>query len=121
MARIKVLVVDDSAVMRRNMRTIIMAAGHEVVAEAADGEAAFSVYAAHKPDLVTMDITMPKVDGLTALKNILESFPDAKIIMVTSLDQEALVMKAIKSGAKNYLLKPIHVEKAKKAINDILL
>lgn len=116
----RVMIVDDSAVMRRNMRTIITAAGHEVVAEAVDGESAFTVYGIHKPDLVTMDITMPKIDGLMASKKILESYPDAKIIMVTSLDSEGWVMDAIEGGAKNYLLKPVHADKLKKAIHDVL-
>jgi two-component system chemotaxis response regulator CheY len=115
-----ILVVDDSGVMRRNMKTIITSAGHKVIGEAGDGEAAFRAYEKHKPDVITMDITMPRMDGITASKKILETYPDAKIIMVTSLDEEHMVKNAIECGAKNYILKPIHSEQLKKAIDGVL-
>jgi two-component system chemotaxis response regulator CheY len=105
------LVVDDSTVMRKIIRGVLEDAGHEVAAEAADGRDVLPAYVNSKPDLVTMDITMPVTDGLEALQTLLRNFPDAKVIMISALGQKVQVLEAIKLGAKSYVVKPIEVEK----------
>lgn len=117
----RLLIVDDSAIMRRNLKHILEGAGFEVVGEGVDGKKGYDLYKELKPDLVTMDIEMPNVDGVTAVKNIIRDFPEAKIIMVSSLSQKSLVYNAIKSGAKNYIVKPIVVDKVIKVINEVLM
>ena len=108
---LKVLVADDSMIMRRKIKIMLEELGHTVIYEAKNGDDAILGYAQKMPDLVTMDITMPEVDGVEATYNIVKSFPRAKIIMITSHGQENLVISAIKAGAKGYLLKPIAEEK----------
>lgn len=104
-----VLVVDDAAFMRMRLTKILTAEGHEVV-EASNGVEAVSAYEAHKPDVVLMDITMPEMDGLQALREIRAKFPDAKVIMCSALGQESTVIEAIKSGAKDFVVKPFQPE-----------
>ncbi|MFT4925393.1 MAG: two-component system chemotaxis response regulator CheY [Phenylobacterium sp.] len=116
----KVLVVDDSVMMRRNLTALLEESGHEVIGEAKNGMLALSAYEKYQPDLVTMDITMPVMDGITAVKKIIEAYPDAIIIMISAQNQQMMVYDAIKSGAKNYLLKPIRVEKLKQVIIEVL-
>lgn len=103
----KILVVDDSGVMRKNIRTILERAGHEVVAEAADGREVLQNYIFYTPDIVTMDISMPHLDGIEALRNLLKVFPDARVVMISAIGQKPQVLEAIKAGAKSYLVKPI--------------
>ena len=114
-----VLVVDDSKVMRRNLCKIISDAGHEVVGEAEDGITAYYAYSKLKPDVVTMDIAMPDLDGVQSAQKILKSFPEAKIIVVSAQNQQDLVISAVKAGVKNFIIKPIKAEKIKQAISDI--
>lgn len=116
----KVLVVDDSIMMRRNLTTLLEQEGHEVIAEAKNGMLAYTAYEKHRPDLVTMDITMPVMDGITSVKKIIGSYPEAVIIMISAQNQQPMVYDAIKSGAKNYLLKPIRMEKLKQVISEVL-
>lgn len=116
----RVLIVDDSAIMRRNLKTILVKAGHTVVGEAIDGGQAQLMYRAHVPDLVTMDITMPNVNGIEAVKLIRKEFPDAKIIMISALDQRSMVLEALKEGAKNYIIKPIDSAFVIKVVNKVL-
>jgi two-component system chemotaxis response regulator CheY len=116
----RIVIVDDSRVMRMNIRTVIMRMGHEVVAEAADGSEAITACLLHNPDLVIMDITMPVMDGITSSKKILQNTPNMKIIMVSSLDHEEWVLEAIKGGAKNYLIKPVRAEILQQAISELL-
>jgi two-component system chemotaxis response regulator CheY len=113
------LVVDDSAVMRRNIKNILETAGHEVAAEAADGRDVLPAYVNSKPDLVTMDISMPITDGIEALKTLVKNFPDAKVIMVSALGQKAQVLEAIKLGAKSYIIKPIESDKLLEIVRKI--
>ncbi len=87
----KILVVDDSNIMRRNLKRVLEDGGHEVIDQASDGEEALAKYERHRPDLVTMDISMPKVNGIEAVKNIISKFSDAKIVMISALDQKYLV------------------------------
>ena len=116
----KILIADDSAVMRRNLRMIFTNAGHEVIAEAINGKEAYLSYQEYEPDLVTMDISMPEVDGIAAVKMIINEFPNANIVMVTTLSQKSMVYEAVKSGAKNYITKPIDVSKVNEIISDVL-
>jgi len=104
---LRVLVVDDSMIMRKNIRKMLEELGHTVITEAKNGEDAVISYTQSLPDLVTMDITMPVVDGIEATRLIKASYPDALIIMITSHGQENLVIDAIKAGAKGYILKPL--------------
>lgn len=114
------LVVDDSAIMRRNLSAILEREGHIIVAEAADGEAAFNEYRKHKPDLVTMDITMPVLDGVGAVKKIINFDPEAQIIMISAMDQKYMVLRALQNGARHYVIKPFSSEKVLEVINEVL-
>ena len=105
------LVVDDSTVMRKNIKNILEAAGHQVVGEAADGRDVLPAYVNNKPDFVTMDISMPIINGIEALQSLIKNFPDAKVIMISALGQKAQVLEAIKLGAKSYIVKPIETDK----------
>ena len=113
---LKVLIVDDSLLTVRTLTTMLKDMGHLVVQTAGTGALALEAYRASPPDLVTMDITMPDMDGIQATSSIIREFPGAKIIMVTSHGQEGMVMKAVKAGAKGYVLKPIKPEKLRDMI-----
>ncbi len=102
----KILVVDDAAFMRMLIKDALAKNGYTNIIEAADGEAACEVYAAEKPDLVIMDITMPNKTGLDALKDIKESDPTAKVIMCSAMGQELIVVDALKFGALDFIVKP---------------
>ncbi len=117
--KLNILIVDDSLIMRVNLVRSLEGIGHNIVAEAIDGHSSIAAYKEYKPDLVTMDITMPDMDGITAVTKIKEFDKDAKVIMVTSHGQEAMVMNALKSGAKGYILKPVSPEKLREAIGKI--
>ena len=114
------MIVDDSPIMRRNLRKIVIDAGHTVVAEAQNGQEAYDLYMKFMPDLTTMDITMPIVNGIDALKNILNDFPGARIIMISGLEQKQTVYQAIELGAKHYIIKPITIDKVISVINEVL-
>ncbi|BAA29570.1 response regulator [Pyrococcus horikoshii] len=116
----RVLVVDDAAFMRMLLKKILTQAGHEVVGEASNGKEAVEKYKQLKPDLVTMDIVMPEMDGITAVKEIMKIDPNAKIIMITAVGQEAKVMEALKSGAKGYIVKPFQAQKVIEEVNRVL-
>lgn len=107
----KILVVDDAMFMRKMLTDILTKAGYEVVAEAGNGEEAYVKYKEHKPDLVTMDITMPDVSGIEGVKKIVSEFPDAKVLMCSAMGQETMVIESVKSGAKGFLVKPFVAEK----------
>jgi two-component system chemotaxis response regulator CheY len=102
----KVLIVDDAAFMRAAIRTILERNGFEVVGEAENGAIGVRKYQKLRPDIVTMDITMPEMTGLEALKHIRSFDPDAKVVMITAMGQEHLVKEAILSGAKSFIVKP---------------
>lgn len=117
----RVLVVDDAAFMRMLVKKILTQAGHQVVGEASNGKEAIEKYKQLKPDLVTMDIVMPEMDGITAVKEIMKIDPNAKIIMITAVGQEAKVMEALKSGgAKGYIVKPFQAPKVIEEVNRVL-
>ncbi len=114
------MVVDDSTITIKKLTQIIEELGHKVIVVAKDGKYAFDTYEQFTPDLVTMDITMPEMDGIEAVKQIKETFKDALIMMVTSHGQEEMVMDAIKAGARGYVIKPFKKEKVEEQINKII-
>eukprot|EP01029_Cantina_marsupialis_P026767 TRINITY_DN727773_c0_g1_i1.p2 TRINITY_DN727773_c0_g1~~TRINITY_DN727773_c0_g1_i1.p2 ORF type:complete len:138 (+),score=32.18 TRINITY_DN727773_c0_g1_i1:15-428(+) len=116
---LKVLIVDDSLIIRKKMTKGLENLGHEVIYAAQNGKESIEAYNAKKPDLVTMDITMPDMDGITAVKHIIKDNPDAKIIMVTSHGQEEMVIKSIQAGAVGYMLKPITEDKLVQSIAEV--
>lgn len=116
----KVLIVDDAAFMRMMIKDILTKNGFEIVAEAGDGAQAIEMYKEHSPDLVTMDITMPEMDGITSLKEIRKFDPNAKIIMCSAMGQQAMVIDAIQAGAKDFIVKPFQAERVLEAINKTL-
>ncbi len=103
---LRVLIADDARFMRQLIRDIIEPEGYEVVGEAEDGRAVVEAYKQHNPDLVTMDVVMPKCSGIDAVKEILKINPTAKIAMVSALGQEQLVAEALEAGASEYIVKP---------------
>lgn len=115
-----ILVCDDAAFMRMMIKDILVKNGFEVVGEAQDGVEAVEKYAELKPDLVTLDITMPEKDGLTALKEILSSDSDAKVIMCSAMGQQSMVIDAIQAGAKDFIVKPFQADRVLEAINKVL-
>ncbi len=116
----RILIVDDSVIMRRNLKSMLVQSGHAIVGEASDGVEAYREYGRLLPDLVTMDITMPVMNGIDAVQKIIATYPDAKIIMISALDQRNMVFEAIQNGAKHYILKPVTVEKILETINEVL-
>jgi YesN/AraC family two-component response regulator len=116
----RILIVDDSTVMRKNLNSIFTSSGHEVVGEAADGKQALLLYSELKPDLVTMDITMPKMTGVEVVKQIIDKDRSAKIIMVSALNQKQMVFEALKNGAKHYIIKPIESSQLLSVVNEVL-
>lgn len=116
MKNLNILVVDDSLITVRKLTGMLTDLGHNVVKTAGTGADAINAYRQTVPDLVTMDITMPDMDGIKATAGILNEFPDARIIMVTSHGQEKMVLDALAAGACGYILKPIRIEKLKETI-----
>lgn len=106
-----VLIVDDSGFIRRMLRDILEKNGHAVVGEASDGEEAVEAFQNVSPGLVTMDITMPVVDGIQALERILELDPSARVIMVSALGQEEFIERSLELGAKDFIVKPFQPQK----------
>ena len=103
---LRVMVVDDALFMRNMLKDIFLRAGHDVIAEAENGEIALDLYRELKPDLVTMDIVMPKKSGIEALQEIMASDPDACVVMVSALGQDSLILEAVEAGAKDFIVKP---------------
>jgi two-component system, chemotaxis family, chemotaxis protein CheY len=117
----RVLIVDDAIFMRMKLKDILEKNGFEVVGEAQNGIEAVEKYKSEKPDLVTMDITMPEMDGVTALKEIKKADKDAKVIMCSAMGQQSMVMDAIKSGALDFIVKPFDTDRVIKALQKISL
>ena len=111
MGALRVLVVDDSPIITRKICMMMDQIGYRVVMTAANGKEAILAYKECHPDVVTMDITMPLVDGIEATRIIKRAYPDANIVMVTSHGQEKMVLEALKAGAKGYVLKPFQPQK----------
>jgi len=116
---ITVMVVDDAQFIRLRLSKLLIEQGYHVV-EAADGVEALDVYQAARPDAVLMDLTMPNKDGLTALTEICQYDPRARIIMLTALGQQSIMVDAIRAGAKDFLVKPFEPERVMRAIQRVL-
>jgi two-component system chemotaxis response regulator CheY len=116
----RILVADDAAFMRMMIKNILTQNGHEVVGEAENGAEAVERYAELKPDVTTMDITMPEKDGIAALKEILAADPSAKVVMCSALGQEAKVIESIRSGAKDFVVKPFQQDRVLSAVTKAL-
>lgn len=115
----RILIVDDALIMRKRIRDIALEVGWSA-AEANNGEEAVEVYRQEQPELVTMDIVMPKMDGVTALKEILSIDPKAKIVMVSAVDQKAKLTECIQAGALDFIVKPFEKERLQKLLEKYL-
>jgi two-component system chemotaxis response regulator CheY len=115
-----VLIVDDAAFMRMMLKKIFSENGYEVVGEAGNGKEAVEKYKELKPDIVTMDITMPEMDGITAVKEIKKIDPNARIIMCSAMGQQQMVIDAIKAGAKEFIVKPFQPARVLEAAKKVL-
>ena len=115
-----VLVVDDAAFMRMMIKDILSKNGYTVVGEAENGMKALEKYKELKPDLVTMDITMPEMDGIQALKAIKGNDANAKVIMCSAMGQQAMVIEAIQSGAKDFIVKPFQADRVIEAVKKVV-
>ena len=116
----KILIVDDAAFMRMMIKDILTKNGYEVAGEAENGVVAVSKYAELKPDLVLMDITMPEKDGIQALKDIKAADAGAKVIMCSAMGQQAMVIEAIQSGARDFIVKPFQVDRVLEAVKKVV-
>jgi two-component system chemotaxis response regulator CheY len=112
----RILVVDDAAFMRKMVGDALTKGGHEVVGEAANGDEAIARFQELKPELMTLDITMPEKDGLSALKEIVQLDPTARVIMCSALGQESKVLESIKLGAKDFVVKPFQPARVLEAV-----
>jgi len=115
-----ILIVDDAAFMRMMLRNILEKIGHTIIGEAADGNEAINKYKQLHPDLVTLDITMPEVDGIEALKGIRKVDENAKCVMCSAMGQQAMVIEAIQNGAKDFIVKPFQPGRVATAVNNVL-
>ena len=116
----RVLIVDDARIIRNILRALMQKMGLKVAGEAVNGAEGIRMYDELRPDLVTMDITMPVVDGLTATKTIMGADPNARIIMVTSVGQEQVMKEAILLGARDFIVKPFNEDRIISAIRRVL-
>jgi two-component system chemotaxis response regulator CheY len=116
----KVLIVDDAAFMRMMIKDILEKNAFDVVGQASNGLQAVELYKSEKPDVVTMDITMPDMDGIEAVKAIKSFDPAAKIIMCSAMGQQTMVMDAIRAGAKDFIVKPFQADRVLEAIKKVI-
>lgn len=117
---IRILIVDDAPFMRRTLAKLFDEKGWQVVGEAANGNEAVAQYASLTPDVVTMDITMPEMDGITAVKQIMSSHPAARIIMCSAVGQQDMIVEAVKAGAKDFIVKPFQKDRVIAAVEGAL-
>ena len=120
MSKPKILIVDDAAFMRMMLKDILTKGGFEIAGEAADGVEAVAKYNELKPDLVTLDITMPNKDGIQALKEIKAADPNATCVMCSAMGQQSMVIEAIQSGAKDFIVKPFQADRVLESIRKVL-
>ena len=120
MKSLKILVADDSIIIRTKVMKMLEELGHEVVAQAGTGLEAIEMFGLQRPDMVTMDITMPDMDGIEATRIIIDADPNANVLVLTSHMQEEIVKEAIEAGAKGYVVKPVTKEKLEQRINQMM-
>lgn len=116
----RVLVIDDAAFMRKMLGDTLQTGGHEIVGEGGNGNEAVALYDELRPDVMTLDITMPEKDGIAALREILGIDPAARVVMCSALGQEAKVLEAIRAGAKDFVVKPFQPDRVLDAIGKAL-
>jgi two-component system chemotaxis response regulator CheY len=116
----RVLITDDAMFMRVTLKNILTQNGYEVAGEACNGKEAVKLYQELAPDLVTMDITMPEMDGITALKEIKKVDPDAVVVMCTAMGQKNLVVEAIQAGARDFITKPFQPPRVLESLGKLL-
>ena len=116
----RVLIVDDAAFMRMMIKDILEKNGFEVIGEANNGLKAVEMYKKDKPDVVTMDITMPDMDGIEAVRQIKAFDPNAKVIMCSAMGQQTMVMDAIRAGARDFIVKPFQADRVLEAIRKVI-
>ena len=116
----KILIADDSAYTRSILKDMLLRNGFDVVGEAENGKEALILYEKLKPDVVTMDIMMPEMSGIQALKEIKERYPEAKVVMGAAMGQQNLVVDAMRAGAAEFFIKPIQAEKVVEAVEKVL-
>src|SRR3954452_11719558 len=116
----RVLVVDDAVFMRKVVSDALTKGGHEIIGEAANGQEAIERFQELKPEVMTLDITMPEKDGLSALKEIIALDPAARVIMCSALGQESKVLESIKAGAKDFVVKPFQADRVLEAVGKAL-
>jgi two-component system, chemotaxis family, chemotaxis protein CheY len=116
----RILIVDDAKFMRLTLSNILTKANHEVVGEGENGKEAIELYRKLNPDLVTLDITMPEMSGLDAIKEIKKEFPQAKVIMCSAMGQQKMVVESIEAGAKDFIVKPFDEGRVLDAVNRVL-
>ena len=115
-----VLIADDAAFMRMMLKNVLTEAGYEVVGEAENGAVAVSKYRELNPDLTTMDITMPEMDGLAALKEIRAGDPAARVVMCSAMGQQSMVIESIQAGARDFIVKPFQPDRVLEAVQKAL-
>jgi len=113
------LIVDDAAIMRLRLREILEPK-YEIVAEAGDGDEAIEMYDQFKPDFITLDISMPKTNGLEALKHLMNKVPNPRVVIVSAVGQQRLVINALQSGASDFVIKPFESARVLKAIDRVM-
>ena len=116
----RVLITDDAMFMRVTLKNILTKNGYEIVGEAANGRESVELYQKTRPDLVTMDITMPEMDGISAVKAIKELDPDANIVMCSAMGQKQMVIEAVAAGAKDFIVKPFQPDKVIEAVQKLI-
>lgn len=116
----RILIADDSAVIRKTLKRILIGAGHEVVEEAKNGVEAVDFYKRTQPDMVTMDISMPIMSGTEAVRRIVEEYNDAKIVMISAIDEKSQVFEALECGAKHYIIKPFNENTVLKILDVVM-
>lgn len=115
-----ILICDDAAFMRMMIKDILIKNGYNIAGEAENGAKAVEKYNELKPDLVLMDITMPEMDGIQALKKIKETDPNASVIMCSAMGQQAMVIESIQSGAKDFIVKPFQADRVLEAVQKVV-
>jgi two-component system chemotaxis response regulator CheY len=115
-----VLIADDAAFMRMMIKNILTEAGYEIAGEAENGTVAVAKWKELRPDLTTMDITMPEMDGIAALKEIRSVDPEARIVMCSAMGQQAMVIESIQAGARDFIVKPFQADRVIEAVSKAL-